>query len=710
MPTDASRSIAEKNSHSIPKDDSVEGQTASTGSAIPINGHANAEVEKMEVDQLWTSHTRAKLGKEKEVERDQSPSPSPASISINQDVGLPPTLPIATKPAYNASFPSLLTMTRPGSIKSFPHASLSSNRSSPYHRPSLETPSPTLYCQPLVNTSSSSFRRRYSLMFSHNNPNHPLLPEFLLPPKPVDGSEAYRPRYKTLQSLSHSQASAYTYSPSPPPIPAQGSNLIFKFSYPRYPECDQPTWKRWEDERYYAEHSDDGSESFSREQYLKRREGGAQEARIGNRRDEEEPRIEEKPIKDEVEDSRRSQWWRGQEEYLRAPQKCLERRPSLNNWTQINLNDEETDVRTQIQSLLRDVARPWRTVDLLSPSAEGVVMDVLQQELDDASCPDEYRTVCMKCLQTLSKARNIVPSSFSCRDVIREGENPIWGGGFSDIWKGRLHNTQVCLKVLRIFISGEDRAKVIRDFCREALVWRQLRHPNVLPFLGVSEDLFAPSYCLISPWMVNGNIVAYLQAHPDHDRLTSLVQVADAMRYLHNLDPPIVHADIRGVCSLRANILVADDRRCCLADFGLSLITESQNLSTTSGMRRGSLRWLAPEYILPGSLDQSCIAARDSYAYGCTVIEVFTGKPPFSDIRNDRIFMTEVIARRSRPPLELPEDVFPYDGLPSLVAECLRTSPGERPDARRISRRIRSVTNSPTLVPISLAIPIPSKT
>ncbi|PBK78438.1 hypothetical protein ARMSODRAFT_998509 [Armillaria solidipes] len=339
---------------------------------------------------------------------------------------------------------------------------------------------------------------------------------------------------------------------------------------------------------------------------------------------------EVKPIKNEAEDSRRSQWWQYQEDYTWAQQEHLGERPSLYSWTQINLNDEETDVRTQIQGLLCDVMHPWRTMHLLPQSAEVAVIDVLQQELDDVSCPDEYRAVCMKCLRTLSKARNIVPSSFSCRDVTREGENPIWGGGFSDIWKGRLHNTQVCLKVLRIFISGEDRAKVIRDFCQEVLVWRQLQHPNVLPFLGVSEDLFAPSYCLISPWMVNGNIMSYLQAHPDHDRLTSVVQVAEAMEYLHNLDPPIIHADIRG-----ANILVTDDQRCCLADFGLSLIAESQNFNTTSGMRRGSLRWLAPKYILPESLDQSYIAARDSYAYGCTVIEVFTGKPSFSEIQND---------------------------------------------------------------------------
>ncbi|PBK89471.1 hypothetical protein ARMGADRAFT_935652 [Armillaria gallica] len=171
------------------------------------------------------------------------------------------------------------------------------------------------------------------------------------------------------------------------------------------------------------------------------------------------------------------------------------------------------------------------------------------QELDDAPHPDEYRKACMKCLRALCNARNIVPSSLFLRDVIREGKNPVGGGGFADIWKGHLHDTHVCLKVLRVFCPEEQKAKVLRDFCQEALVWRQLLHPNVLPFLGVSKDVFAPRYCLISPWMVNGNIMSYLEAHPDHDRLTSLVQVAEGMKYLHNRNPPIVHADIRGVRS-----------------------------------------------------------------------------------------------------------------------------------------------------------------
>ncbi|KAK0464740.1 kinase-like domain-containing protein [Desarmillaria tabescens] len=271
-----------------------------------------------------------------------------------------------------------------------------------------------------------------------------------------------------------------------------------------------------------------------------------------------------------------------------------------------------------------------------------------------------------------------MPSSFFSRNATREGTNPVCGGGFADIWKGRLHDTQVCLKVLRIFVPEQARTKILRDFCKEALVWRQLRHPNILPFLGVNEDLFTPSYCLISPWMVNGNIMSYLEAHPDHNRLTTLIQVAEGMKYLHNLDPPVVHSDIRG-----ANILVMDDLCCCLADFGLSLFAESQAFDSSSRMSRGSIRWLALEYINSTLLDQSYLTARDIYAYGCTVLEIFTGKPPFSNIKNDAGVIYEVLTKQGRPPRP-PLNLFPYDELWLLVTACLATVSSQRPNAEQI--------------------------
>jgi len=48
-------------------------------------------------------------------------------------------------------------------------------------------------------------------------------------------------------------------------------------------------------------------------------------------------------------------------------------------------------------------------------------------------------------------------------------------------------------------------------------MWKYLRHPNVLPLMGVtmSENRFA----MASDWMTNGNIREFVKAHPDADRL-----------------------------------------------------------------------------------------------------------------------------------------------------------------------------------------------
>ena len=55
----------------------------------------------------------------------------------------------------------------------------------------------------------------------------------------------------------------------------------------------------------------------------------------------------------------------------------------------------------------------------------------------------------------------------------------------------------------------------IQIFCQEAVVWKHLTHPNVLPLLGVTVTPFQ----LISNWMSGGDLPDYLKENPDADRL-----------------------------------------------------------------------------------------------------------------------------------------------------------------------------------------------
>ncbi|KAK0479270.1 kinase-like domain-containing protein, partial [Armillaria novae-zelandiae] len=250
-----------------------------------------------------------------------------------------------------------------------------------------------------------------------------------------------------------------------------------------------------------------------------------------------------------------------------------------------------------------------------------------------------------------------------------------------DIWKGHMDGELICIKVLRIFMDNgiEERNRMIKDFCRETLMWRNLYHPSILPFLGVSRHLFAPSFCLISPWMKYGIIMTCLKERPQQiQRLTAISQVAEGIAYLHSLNPPIVHADIRG-----ANILVKDDLSCCLSDFGLALAVESQ-IGASSSSRAflgGSLRWMPPEIMDDRQFDRAYITARDVYSASLLMcIHIYTGKPPFSHIRKEAAIIHQVLTCGKRPdkPADIPDWTW------GLVLKCLVSPASRRPTAQNM--------------------------
>ena len=53
-------------------------------------------------------------------------------------------------------------------------------------------------------------------------------------------------------------------------------------------------------------------------------------------------------------------------------------------------------------------------------------------------------------------------------------------------------------------------------FCKEVVTWKSLRHPNVLPLLGVSMN--KTQFAMASEWMVNGDINKFVKASRDVNR------------------------------------------------------------------------------------------------------------------------------------------------------------------------------------------------
>ncbi|KAJ6457351.1 kinase-like domain-containing protein, partial [Mycena sanguinolenta] len=204
-------------------------------------------------------------------------------------------------------------------------------------------------------------------------------------------------------------------------------------------------------------------------------------------------------------------------------------------------------------------------------------------------------------------------------------------------------------------------------FCREALVWKELCHPYILPFLGIEENSFPSLLCMVSPWMEHGTVLKYLEqyGHRTVDKL--LYEIAQGLQYLHSRN--IVHGDLRG-----ANILINEDWNACLADFGLSFFSDATSSISTN--RGGSVYWMAPELLNPGQMGFARTPASDVYAFGCVCFELYTGRPPFSGVLTAGAMLKVVIGERPPRPSSSPAM---SDVLWSRVSTYWAQDPTTRP-------------------------------
>ncbi|KAK0484218.1 hypothetical protein EDD18DRAFT_1198642, partial [Armillaria luteobubalina] len=76
----------------------------------------------------------------------------------------------------------------------------------------------------------------------------------------------------------------------------------------------------------------------------------------------------------------------------------------------------------------------------------------------------------------------------------------------------------------------------------------------------------------------------------------------------------------------------------------------------------------------------SYITARDVYSLGCTVIEIYTGKPPFPDIQIEAAIITEVLGNEKQP--DRPPGTSEW--MWNLVPKCLVSLWSERPTPEMI--------------------------
>ncbi|KDQ56783.1 hypothetical protein JAAARDRAFT_132054 [Jaapia argillacea MUCL 33604] len=300
-------------------------------------------------------------------------------------------------------------------------------------------------------------------------------------------------------------------------------------------------------------------------------------------------------------------------------------------------------------------------------------------------------------LARVSEITSLVPASLFASGVSLPDRDPVAGGGFADVYSAELSGQRVALKRMRLFqlhSRERERVKKVSALFREALIWKQLSHPYILPCLGIDSDTFpSQQMCIVSPWMKHGSIldcianklryVTELQVN------TLLRQIAEGLEYLHSEN--IVHGDLRG-----ANVLVDDAFSPRLADLGLSVFEEATRGAFTSTSTTGSTRWMAPELHSPESFGlegarRTC--ASDVYAFACLCLEVYTEQPPFRNITSDFAIALKVTKgeRPNRPSKEECHGKELRDDMWALMERCWSGDRSTRPNMVLVVADIQSL-------------------
>ncbi len=201
-------------------------------------------------------------------------------------------------------------------------------------------------------------------------------------------------------------------------------------------------------------------------------------------------------------------------------------------------------------------------------------------------------------------------------------ENELGRGGFGAVYKAwDMNISRPCAVKENLDTSTE----AARQFAREASVLANLSHPN-LPRVTDHFSIPGQGQYLVMDFVDGEDLATILEREtsiPIQQAVEWIVQVADALEYLHDQEPPVLHRDIKP-----PNIRITRKRRAMLVDFGLVKLYDPK-MQTTLGARAVTPGYAPPEQYGKGKTD----ARTDIYALGATLYHLITGVEPLESVQ-----------------------------------------------------------------------------
>jgi tetratricopeptide (TPR) repeat protein/predicted Ser/Thr protein kinase len=264
--------------------------------------------------------------------------------------------------------------------------------------------------------------------------------------------------------------------------------------------------------------------------------------------------------------------------------------------------------------------------------------------------------------ESVQNAVASVPRQFGEYELLSEAGR----GGMGVVFRAR-HRGLNRIVALKMILAGRlaDAAHIER-FYTEARAAARLQHPNIVPVYEAGKQ---DGQHFLAMAFVDGSDLAELVRKgplPASQAATLIQAVSEAVHYAHGQG--VIHRDLKP-----QNILIDQDGRPHVTDFGLAKDARACGAATTTGMLLGTPNYMAPEQVV--GRPENVGPAADVYSLGATLYHLLTGQTLFRAAGTIET-LKNLVEREPAPPRSLNPSI-PKD-LETICLACLRKNPQRR--------------------------------
>ena len=244
-------------------------------------------------------------------------------------------------------------------------------------------------------------------------------------------------------------------------------------------------------------------------------------------------------------------------------------------------------------------------------------------------------------------------------------------------------------KIHELLLRQGDASYTVRRFEEECRLLSQIRHPNIVQFLGVYFQQGVQAPILVMEFLPI-DLTSCIEQYgilPQEISYSILHNVALGLCYLHGQTPPIVHRDLSS-----NNVLLTPNMTAKISDLGVARILNLTPLQVSRMTQTpGTPAYMPPEVMVANPKYDTSV---DEFSYGILMIHMFSGRWPEPQVGPIRIEGGKLIpvteAERREVFFKAIEDNHP---LMDLIHKCINNDPQQRPHVSELARRVSQIAS-----------------